>query len=51
MAWISAHSAFVVETSLKTGESVIAMQKTFGVHFMLHWNDVILDKKINIAMG
>ena len=44
MAWTGAHCAFAVEV-FKTGESVIAMNRAFHAHFMLHQNDAILDRK------
>ena len=46
MAWTGAHCVFAVEM-FKTGESVIAMQRVFLAHFMLHWNDAVPDKIFN----
>lgn len=46
MAWTCAHRAFAIETFfLKNGESVIATQRAFRAHFMLHRNDAGLDRK------
>ncbi len=40
IAQTSTYCAFAAETFFKTGESVIAKQRAFCVHFMLGWNDV-----------
>ena len=45
MAWTDKYWVFAVETFFKAGESVIATQKAFHDHFMLHWNDAVLDRK------
>ena len=50
MAWVSAHHVSSVETFLKTDEFVTAAQKTFCTHFMLRWNDAVLDRKL-ILLG
>ena len=47
MCWTSAHYVFAVESFLKTGESVIATQKTFCAHFMRHRNDAVPDRIFN----
>ena len=38
MAWTSAFAVM-------TGESVIATQRPFHVHFRLHWNNAVPDRK------
>ena len=43
--WTSANSAFAVETFFKTCTPVIATQRDFHAHFMLCWNDAVLDRK------
>ena len=47
----SAHCAFAVVTFFKTGESVIAAERAFCVHFKLCQNVVVLDRKIDTSMG
>ena len=44
MAWTGAHHAFAVEMFYKIGESIIATQRAFCAHFMLHWNDAVQDR-------
>ena len=45
VACTGAHCA--VEMSFKTGESVIVTSWAFYAHFMLHWNDIVLDRIFN----
>ena len=45
MDWTGVHIAFPAETFFfKTGESVIATQSAFCVHFVLHRNEAVLDR-------
>ena len=42
MTWTSAHCEFGVETLFfNIGEFLIATQRAFCAHFMLHWNDIV----------
>ena len=45
MVWTAVHNTFAIETFSKTDESVISTQRAYHVHFMLHRNDVVLDRK------
>ena len=45
MAWTGDHRVFAIERVLKSGEFVIATQKIFRAHFMLHRNDNVLERK------
>ena len=48
MVGTSAHRAFAVVTFfLKIGESVIAMQKAFLDHYMLHRKDAVRNSLFN----
>ena len=47
MAWTDAQSIFAVEIFFKIGESVIATQRAFYAHFMLHQNDAVPDRIFN----
>ena len=44
IAWTGTHGGFVVEM-FKTSESEITAQRFFLAHFMLCWNDAVLDRK------
>ena len=41
MAWSGEHRAFVVEQFVKNGESVIATQRSFRIHFSLNRHDPV----------
>ena len=45
MVLTGAH-AFAVNIFLKTGEFVIATVRAYCIHFMLHQNDDVLDRKL-----
>ena len=45
MALTGEHWAFVVETFIKTDESVIATPRTFCTYFMVRQNDAVPDRK------
>ena len=45
--WTSAHHVFVVKMFFNIDESVNATQRMFLVHFMLHWNDAVVDRIFN----
>ena len=50
IAWNGAHCAFAVERSfINPGESVIVTLRHFLAHLMSHWNDTLLDRKIDSA--
>ena len=46
-AWTVAYNVFVFETFINAGESVIATQRAFHVHFMLCQNDTVSDRIFN----
>ena len=46
--WIGAHCAFAVKTFFESGERVIVSRRAFHVHFMLHWNDSVLNRIFNL---
>ena len=45
MSWTGAHQAFTVKMVFKIGECVIAAQRAFHAHFMLHLNDTVPERK------
>ena len=47
MSWTCADCSLAVETVLKTGESLIAMQRVFYAHLTLCQNDTVLDRIFN----
>ena len=47
IARTGAHREFTVETFFKTCESVITTKRAFRAHFMLRWNDAVLDRIFN----